>query len=145
VINLPNIITTAAGNGTQGYSGDGGAATNASLFAPAAMAADGFGNLFIADASNNRVLKVLASNVPVLTVGDLSAMDAGVYQIVISNPCGRVTSTVATLTVVSTNQPPVLAITPPLLSVNNLLLGFSLSVTTSPAFTPLQSASAAGP
>ena len=43
------IITTVAGNGTAGYSGDGGAATNASLNYPNGVAVDAFGNLFIAD------------------------------------------------------------------------------------------------
>src|SRR5438105_5422300 len=42
-------ITTVAGNGTQGFSGDGGPATSASLLFPVAVAVDGAGNLFIAD------------------------------------------------------------------------------------------------
>ena len=43
------IITTVAGNGTNGYSGDGGAATNAELNQPTGVAVDATGNLFIAD------------------------------------------------------------------------------------------------
>jgi hypothetical protein len=46
------IITTVAGNGTPGYSGDGGPATNATLNFPAGVAVDAFGNLFIADYNN---------------------------------------------------------------------------------------------
>jgi len=42
------IISTVAGNGVQGYSGDGGPATNAALPQPYAVALDAFGNLFIA-------------------------------------------------------------------------------------------------
>jgi sugar lactone lactonase YvrE len=43
------IITTVAGNGTQGFSGDGGLATQAELSGAAAIAIDPAGNLFIAD------------------------------------------------------------------------------------------------
>ena len=45
------IITTVAGNGTYrpGYSGDGGAATNAELYDPYGLAMDTTGNLFIGD------------------------------------------------------------------------------------------------
>ena len=43
------IITTVAGNGINGYSGDGGAATNASLSVSCGVAVDASGNLFIAD------------------------------------------------------------------------------------------------
>jgi secreted PhoX family phosphatase len=52
------IITTVAGNGVQGYSGDGGQATSASLNYPAGVAVDATGNLFIADYGNNRIRKV---------------------------------------------------------------------------------------
>ena len=52
-------ITTVAGNGTQGFSGDGGAATSAQLSAPRGVAVDASGNLFIADvATNGRIRKV---------------------------------------------------------------------------------------
>ena len=52
------IITTYAGNGTSGYSGDGGPATQAQFNQPAAVALDGAGNLYIADYYNHRVRKV---------------------------------------------------------------------------------------
>ncbi len=47
------IITTIAGDGTFGYSGDGGLATKASLGQPIGISVDRFGNLYIADAANN--------------------------------------------------------------------------------------------
>ena len=43
------MITTIAGNGTQGYSGDGGPATSAQLDSPGAMATDGAGSLYFLD------------------------------------------------------------------------------------------------
>jgi sugar lactone lactonase YvrE len=52
------IITTVAGNGSAGYSGDGGAATNASVATPAGVGLDTYGNLFFADYYNNRIRKV---------------------------------------------------------------------------------------
>jgi trimeric autotransporter adhesin len=52
------IITTIAGNGTQGYSGDGAAATAAELFNPGGLVFDGSGNLFFADAYNNCIRKI---------------------------------------------------------------------------------------
>ncbi len=56
--NLPNLIATVAGNGTSGYSGDGGAATNASLNSPYGLAVDAYDNLFIADEKNNVIREV---------------------------------------------------------------------------------------
>ena len=54
------MISTVAGSyQAAGYSGDGGAATKASLYSPAGLAVDGAGNLYIADLGNNRVRKVL--------------------------------------------------------------------------------------
>lgn len=51
-------ISTAAGTGARGFSGDGGRATNAQLSGPTGVALDAAGNLFIADAGNNRVRRV---------------------------------------------------------------------------------------
>lgn len=52
------IIETVAGNGTAGYSGDGGSATQAKLSFPAGTAMDASGNLYIADSGNHRIRKV---------------------------------------------------------------------------------------
>ncbi len=51
-------ISTYAGNGNAGFSGDAGAATSAELNAPEAVALDSAGNLFIADTNNNRIRRV---------------------------------------------------------------------------------------
>ena len=55
-------IYTVAGDGTTGYSGDGGPATRAELDQPSAMALDAAGNALIADAGNDRVRVVAASS-----------------------------------------------------------------------------------
>ncbi|HVT98204.1 MAG TPA: FG-GAP-like repeat-containing protein [Acidobacteriaceae bacterium] len=55
------IISTVAGNGTYGFSGDGGAATSAQLTSVAGIAFDQSGNLYLADSSNNVIRKVMAA------------------------------------------------------------------------------------
>ncbi|MBL0122657.1 MAG: hypothetical protein IPP88_07950 [Betaproteobacteria bacterium] len=52
------IITTVAGNGVFGFSGDGGLATAAQLFDPNEVAIGADGSLFIADYDNNRIRRV---------------------------------------------------------------------------------------
>jgi len=51
-------ITTVAGNGTLGFSGDSGLATNAALASPASIDVDAAGNLYIADLYNYRIRRV---------------------------------------------------------------------------------------
>ena len=60
-VNQQGIITTVAGNGTRGYSGDNGPATGAALNDPCGVAADFRGNIYIADFSNNRIREVIPS------------------------------------------------------------------------------------
>jgi DNA-binding CsgD family transcriptional regulator/sugar lactone lactonase YvrE len=55
----PNgIITTVAGNGAMGWSGDGLPANMAELSAPEGLAVDAAGNLFVADTANERIRKI---------------------------------------------------------------------------------------
>ena len=61
-------ITTVAGNGTGGYSGDGGAATNAELNMPSGVFVDQAGDIFIADSANNLVRRVDAGTGVIATV-----------------------------------------------------------------------------
>jgi subtilase family serine protease/sugar lactone lactonase YvrE len=63
VVSPAGIITTLAGNGTGGYSGDGGAATSAEIGAPYGVAVDASGNLYIADSGNYRVRMVSTSGI----------------------------------------------------------------------------------
>ena len=54
-VDSTGTITTIAGTGERGFSGDGGPATQAQLDDPTGVAVDGAGNLYIADASNHRI------------------------------------------------------------------------------------------
>jgi uncharacterized protein (TIGR03437 family) len=58
MINASGIISTVAGGAIEGFSGDGGPAASASLNLPSDVAVDGTGNLYIADAGNNRIREV---------------------------------------------------------------------------------------
>ena len=51
-------ITTIAGTGEEGFSGDGGPAVSAQLSGPNGVAVDGAGNLYIADTGNHRIRRV---------------------------------------------------------------------------------------
>ena len=66
-------ITTVAGTGQTGYSGDGGPGTSAVLSTPNAVAVDTGGNVYIADASNNRIRRVDASTGKITTVAGTGA------------------------------------------------------------------------
>ncbi len=71
------IITTVAGNGTAGFSGDGGAATKAELNRPEGLAVDSHGNLFIGDAGNCRIREVSAATGIITTVAGSSTCGYG--------------------------------------------------------------------
>ena len=73
----PGNIATVAGNGTAGYSGDGGAAISAELSSPYGMTADQAGNLYIADESNDRVRKVDTSGTITSVAGNGTAGYSG--------------------------------------------------------------------
>ncbi len=55
---LTGVITTIAGNGTDGYGGDGGPATSASFTYSVGLALDSSGNVYISDGNDNRIRKV---------------------------------------------------------------------------------------
>jgi trimeric autotransporter adhesin len=65
-------ISTFAGNTKIGYSGDGGSAIRAELWAPSGVAVDASGNLYIADLADNVVRKVTASTGMITTVAGVS-------------------------------------------------------------------------
>ena len=73
------IITTIAGTGTTGFSGDGGAATNAELYNSYGLFADDVGNVYFADLGNNRIRRIDAITGIITTIagGGTSFGDGG--------------------------------------------------------------------
>jgi sugar lactone lactonase YvrE len=63
MVSPAGVISTVAGNGLSGFSGDGGAATSAQLSQPAGLAIDGAGNLYIADSNNGAIRKVTPAGI----------------------------------------------------------------------------------
>ncbi len=70
-------ITTFAGNGLKGFSGDGGLAVNAALQTPLGLAMDSVGNFYFADADNNRIRRVSRGGVISTVAGNGSGLFAG--------------------------------------------------------------------
>ena len=64
------IITTIAGNGQAGFSGDGGSALDASLNQPEGIAVDARGNLFIADFNNHAIRKITPAGIITTVAGN---------------------------------------------------------------------------
>jgi sugar lactone lactonase YvrE len=62
------IITTVAGTGVQGFSGDNGPATSAQLNTPLGVAVDASGNIYVADSFNNRIRKIDVNSGQITTV-----------------------------------------------------------------------------
>src|SRR6202789_2568538 len=62
------IITTIAGNGTQGYSGDSGLTTAASIDSPTGIAVDAAHNLYVADTHNHRIRRIDAASGLIATI-----------------------------------------------------------------------------
>ena len=83
---VTGLISTIAGNGSSGYSGDGGPATSAMLNSPSGLALDGAGNLYFSDSGNQIVRRIDAVSGVITTV-------AGVPQTVgYTGNGGRATS-----------------------------------------------------
>lgn len=77
-VDARGLIRTVAGNGTNGFSGDGGAATNASLFYPTGVALDAVGRLYISDYQNHRVRRVGLDGIITTFAGGGASPDDGV-------------------------------------------------------------------
>ena len=80
-VNSSGIISTIAGTGEYGFSGDGGPATEALLNSPSGVEVDASGNLYIVDAGNLRIRKVDSSGIisTVAGTGELGDSGYGTY------------------------------------------------------------------
>jgi hypothetical protein len=95
------IITTVAGNGTPGYSGDGGPGSAAQLQDPLSITADIEGNLYIADTGNHVIREVSAATGIISTIVGTghtgSARGGPPLSVNLSNPCCLVFDAAGTL------------------------------------------------
>lgn len=71
VVVATGLITTVAGNGVIGYTGDNGTATSANLALPGGIAVDASGNLYISSAYHGVIRKVTAATGVITTVADI--------------------------------------------------------------------------
>ena len=107
-VNTNGIITTIAGNGIQGFYGDGGSGNNANLSFPRGVAMDAAGNIYINDGANNRIRKLAyvdyadqaSFTVTNVTAGSLNNN----YSVIITSSSGSITSSVA---MVNLQLPPI--------------------------------------
>ncbi|PZF72192.1 NHL domain-containing protein [Taibaiella soli] len=76
-VNAAGVISTVAGTGTNGFSGDGGPATSAQLSYSVGIAFDPAGNMYLADRNNNRVRKVNTAGIISTVVGNGAASFSG--------------------------------------------------------------------
>lgn len=77
MIRPDGMISTVAGTGTGGYSGDGGPAVQAQIGDPQALALDPAGNLYIAERYNNRIRKITPDGIITTVVGTGTATSTG--------------------------------------------------------------------
>jgi sugar lactone lactonase YvrE len=83
-VSRTGIITTLAGNGISGYSGDGGPASAAILNSPEAVAADGNGNIYIADTGNNVIRKIDSSGTITTFLRSFSTFNFGARAVALA-------------------------------------------------------------
>jgi sugar lactone lactonase YvrE len=92
-------ISVIAGNGLLGYTGDGGAATNAKVGCPSSVLIDQSGNVIFTDPIYNDIRKVWLTGFPSLAINKLTPTVAGTYQVIVTGSGGSVTSSVANLSI----------------------------------------------
>ncbi len=79
-ISASGTVSTIAGTGDLGFSGDGGAATSAELASPTDIAIGNDGSLYIADKDNNRIRKVSASGVITTIASTQQPSSIAIYE-----------------------------------------------------------------
>lgn len=77
VVMSTGVITTVAGTGNMGYSGDNGPAVGATLYGPTGIVVDPAGNIFISELFNNTIRKVSAADGKITTIAGTGATVTG--------------------------------------------------------------------
>jgi len=117
-------IATVAGNGQVGGSGDGGAATSAQLSAPAGIALDGAGDIYIADTGNHVVRMVSAATGNIATIAGINgstgvgALPGAATSVLLKSPAGVEVTGASSLYVLDTGNNRALAINRNTLALN---------------------------
>ncbi len=105
-VNTDGIITTIAGTGLSGYSGDGGLAVNAEIGDPIAIIADKTGSIYFTDVDNNVIRKVDKNGIITTVAGNGVAGYAGdggsAKLATLNNPFGLAMSNEGTLFIADT-------------------------------------------
>jgi len=112
---IAGTITTIAGIGTPGFSGDGGVATTAQLSLPSAVAVDGNGNVYIADTNNQRIRKIAGTTMTTIA-GDGEETYAGdgaaATSAVLDSPTGVAVDAVGNIYIADRHNQRVRMVTP---------------------------------
>jgi uncharacterized protein (TIGR03437 family) len=104
------IVTTVAGNGTLGYSGDGGSATSAQLNEPIGVAIDNAGNLYIAERGNSTIRRVSPAGIITTVAGNgtrgVSGDGGSATSAQLGVPVGVATDNAGNLYIADNSGPP---------------------------------------
>ena len=101
------ILSTVAGTGDQGYSGDNGSAKSAVLDSPAGVAVDAAGNIYIADTHNNRIRKVASGTITTIAgtgAAGFSGDGGAAASAVLNLPTAIAVDTAGNLYIADTNN-----------------------------------------
>jgi sugar lactone lactonase YvrE len=99
MVNIQGTISTVAGDGIRGNSGNGEAATNAELYNASGVGVDSYGNLYVSITTYSSVRKVGFGGIPSLQLTNLATANAGSYDVIVTSPYGSVTSSIVSLNV----------------------------------------------
>ena len=106
-ISINGVITTIAGNGTEGYTGDGAAATAAQLDTPTGVAVDAGGNVYIADSHNHCIRKVSGGTIITFAGSGISGFSgdgAAATSARLSLPSGVAVDAIGNVYIADTNN-----------------------------------------
>ena len=126
-IDTSGMITTFAGTGSAGFSGDNGLAIDATFIQPSGLAFDSYGNLYIADQGNNRIRKVDTSGIitTYAGTGNTGNQNGPALQATMYAPTGLFIDSANNLYIADYGNNLIRKVSPPVLPVT--LLSFSVS------------------